>query len=45
LNDVLPSGGAGLRYLVFPASRLNAGVDVGFGKNGAAGYLRLGEAF
>lgn len=45
LNDVLASGGVGLRYLVLPLARLNAGVDVGFGKNGAAGYLRLGEAF
>ena len=44
-HDILASGGAGLRYLVLPSARLNAGADYAFGKNGGAFYLRLGEAF
>lgn len=44
-HDLLASGGVGLRYLVVPSARLNAGADYGIGKNGGAFYLRLGEAF
>ena len=44
-NDVLASGGAGLRYLIPGFARLNAGAEYAVGKNGGAFYLRLGEAF
>lgn len=44
-NDLLASGGAGLRYLIPGFARLNAGAEFAVGKNGGAFYLRLGEAF
>ena len=44
-NDMLASGGAGLRYLIPGFARLNAGAEYAVGKNGGAFYLRLGEAF
>ncbi|HEY3584954.1 MAG TPA: BamA/TamA family outer membrane protein [Casimicrobiaceae bacterium] len=45
MDDVLPSAGVGLQYLVSTAYHLNVGGDVAWGKNGAAFYLRLGQAF
>ena len=45
LPDLLPSAGLGLQYLVPGPYRLNVGSDVAWGKNGAAFYLRLGDAF
>jgi len=44
-DHLLPAGGAGLRYLVSESYHLNVGADVAWGKNGAAFYLRLGEAY
>ena len=41
----LPSGGFGLRYLVFPARRMNARFDFAWGKEGGTVYFSVGEAF
>ena len=43
--DLLPSAGLGLQYLVSEKYHLNVGSDVAWGKNGAAFYLRIGQAF
>jgi outer membrane protein assembly factor BamA len=43
--NVLPSGGLGVQNLVSASYHLNVGGDVAWGKNGAAFYLRLGDAF
>lgn len=43
--ELLPSAGVGLQCLVSTAYHLNVGSDVAWGKNGAAFYLRLGQAF
>lgn len=45
VDQLLPAGGLGLRYLVSESYHLNVGADVAWGKNGAAFYLRLGEAY
>ena len=45
MSDVLPSAGLGLQYLVSTSYNLNVGGDVAWGRNGAAFYLRLGQAF
>lgn len=44
-DELLPAGGVGLRYLFSESYHLNLGADVAWGKNGAAFYLRLGEAY
>lgn len=45
MNDLLPSAGLGLQYLVLESRHFNVGGDVAWGKNGAAFYLRVGQAF
>ena len=45
MDQLLPAGGVGVRYLVFEAYRVKVGADVAWGRNGAAFYLRLGEAY
>jgi outer membrane protein assembly factor BamA len=45
MDQLLPSGGFGARYLVSEIYHLNVGADVAWGKNGAAFYFRLGDAF
>ncbi|MDV5824487.1 BamA/TamA family outer membrane protein [Sphingobium naphthae] len=42
---VLGSGGVGLRYLASPANDVNLRLDVAWGKDGAAVYFGIGEAF
>jgi hypothetical protein len=44
-SGLLPAAGAGLRFAVIPARKINAGVDVAFGKNDWGIYFRIGEAF
>lgn len=44
-NQLLPSGGVGARYDWTEFYHLHLGADVAWGRNGAAFYLRLGEAF
>lgn len=45
LDQLLPSGGVGLRYLVWESWHVKVGADIAWGRNGAAFYLRLGEAY
>jgi outer membrane protein assembly factor BamA len=45
MNQLLPAGGVGLRYLVYEAWHVKVGVDGAWGRNGGAFYLRLGEAY
>ena len=44
-NKLLPSGGFGLRYLVFPKKDIFLRFDVGFTKEGPAFYIFNGESF
>ncbi|MBC7921822.1 MAG: BamA/TamA family outer membrane protein [Ferruginibacter sp.] len=44
-KNVLPSGGVGLRYLVFPRKDIFLRVDVGFTREGVNFYVFSGEAF
>ncbi|WP_245892562.1 BamA/TamA family outer membrane protein [Novosphingobium guangzhouense] len=44
-SHVLASGGAGLRYLASKANNVNLRLDVAWGKDGAAVYFGIGEAF
>jgi len=44
-RDLLPSGGVGIRYLVFPKKDIFLRFDVGFTKEGPAFYIYSGEAF
>ena len=45
MNQLLPAGGVGLRYLVWEAWHVKVGADGAWGRNGGTFYLRLGEAF
>jgi hypothetical protein len=45
INNILPSAGVGLRYLVFPKKDIFLRFDVGFTKEGPAFYIFSGEAF
>lgn len=45
INNILPSGGVGLRYLIFPKKDIFLRFDVGFTKEGPAFYIFSGEAF
>lgn len=42
---VLPGGGAGFRYNVFPEYHMNVGMDFAVGKDDWGIYFRIGEAF
>lgn len=44
-KHVRPSGGVGLRYLLFPKKDIYLRLDVGFTKDGPGFYLFTGEAF
>ncbi|MCJ1959334.1 BamA/TamA family outer membrane protein [Novosphingobium mangrovi (ex Hu et al. 2023)] len=44
-SHTLASGGAGLRYLASKANNVNLRFDVAWGKDGAAYYFGIGEAF
>jgi Omp85 superfamily domain len=45
INDIRWSGGAGLRYLIFPKKDIFVRFDVGFTREGAGFYIFTGEAF
>lgn len=45
INKLMPSGGAGIRFLVFPKKDIFLRFDVGFTKEGPAFYIYSGEAF
>jgi outer membrane protein assembly factor BamA len=44
-SGLLPSIGAGARYMVIPKRRMNMGVDIAAGKGDWGIYFRVGEAF
>jgi hypothetical protein len=44
-KHIRPSGGVGLRYLLFPKKDIFLRLDVGFTKEGPGFYLFTGEAF
>ncbi len=44
-TNLLPGGGAGVRYRMIPSMKINIGVDVGFGKDDYSLTFRIGETF
>ena len=44
-KDLLPSAGAGLRFMVSEANRVNISLDYARGREGDAVYFYIGEAF
>ena len=44
-QNLLPSGGAGLRYALAEENHVNMRVDVAYGKSGPAIHFGAGEAF
>lgn len=44
-DDILPSGGVGLRYTLAEENHINMRVDFAYGKSGGAIYFGVGEAF
>jgi len=44
-ENLLPSAGAGLRFMASEENRVNVSVDYAFGKDTDAVYFRIGEAF
>jgi hypothetical protein len=44
-EDILPGGGAGIRFKMVRSEDINIGVDVAFGKQDWGLYFRVGEAF
>ncbi|MCX2743888.1 BamA/TamA family outer membrane protein [Mangrovivirga sp. M17] len=44
-SQLLPGGGAGIRYMMIPDKRINAGIDVAGGIRDWGIYFRLTEAF
>jgi hypothetical protein len=44
-DDLLPSAGVGLRYMVAEKSRVNVSIDFAVGRDSYAFYSRVGEAF
>jgi len=44
-SEILPSIGAGLRFRMLPAEKVNVGIDFGVGKDDYSITFRIGEAF
>jgi outer membrane protein assembly factor BamA len=44
-SEFLPGVGAGLRFRMLPAEKINIGIDAGFGKDDYSITFRIGEAF
>jgi outer membrane protein assembly factor BamA len=44
-ENLLPSAGAGLRFMASEENRVNVSIDYAFGKDTDALYFRIGEAF
>src|SRR6185369_2246262 len=44
-SDILPGVGAGFRFRMLPAEKINIGVDYGVGKDDYSITFRIGEAF
>ena len=45
LKKFLPTGGAGLRFLIFPDKDIYTRLDVAFTEEGTGFYFYIGEAF
>ena len=45
LDEILPSIGAGIRYMMIKEWHVNVGMDVAAGKDDVTLYFRIGEAF
>ena len=44
-NEILPGGGAGLRFRLLPTEKVNIGIDYGVGKDDYSITFRIGESF
>ena len=44
-NQFLPTGGAGVRYLIFPDKDIYTRIDLSFTREGSGVYFFIGEAF
>ncbi|POY36611.1 hypothetical protein C3K47_09555 [Solitalea longa] len=44
-SQLLPGGGAGVRFRLIPSMKINIGVDAGLGKNDYSITFRIGESF
>lgn len=44
-SGILPAGGVGFRFMLLEKRKMNAGIDIAWGKNDWGLYFRLGEAF
>lgn len=44
-SELLPSAGAGIRFMMIPEIGINAGLDAAVGKGDYGIYFRIGEAF
>lgn len=44
-NQFLPTGGAGIRYLIFPDKDIYTRIDLSFTREGSGVYFFIGEAF
>lgn len=44
-NGFLPTGGAGIRYLIFPDKDIYTRIDVSYTREGSGVYFFIGEAF
>ncbi len=45
VDQLLPAGGAGIRYMMIPDLQLNVGLEAAAGKGDYGVYFRIGEAF
>lgn len=43
--EILPGGGAGIRFMMIPSEKINVGFDIAKGKDDWGIYFRIGEAF
>ena len=45
MGNFLPTGGLGLRYLIFPQKDIYTRIDIAFTREGNGVYFFIGEAF
>jgi hypothetical protein len=44
-GQFLPTGGAGIRYLIFPEKDIYTRIDLSYTREGSGVYFYIGEAF
>ena len=44
-SNFLPTGGAGIRYLIFPDKDIYTRIDLSYTREGSGVYFFIGEAF